>query len=220
MFKEYLKRTAVCVGGLALYSFGNVFCIKAGDVGTNAWNTLSIGISGAVGITFGTATFLISLAVIIIALIGRGKLGFGTLLNVLVIPVCSDIFLPLMSFVPAAPNLVIGVAYTLFAQIILSFATIFYMMGSLGCGPRDTLMIILGRKLPKVPVGLVKFIIECCVLVIGILLGAPFGLGTLLVMALQASMFQLACKICRYEPRNVAHEDFAATFRRIAGKVK
>ena len=92
------------------------------------------------------------------------------------------------------------------------------MTAGLGCGPRDTLMIIIGRKMPKAPIGTVKFCLEAAALLVGILMGAPFGLGTVLVMVLQASIFQLACKITRYEPRAVTHEDLVDTWRRISHK--
>ena len=49
---------------------------------------------------------------------------------------------------------------------------------------------------------------------VGVLLGAPFGIGSVLAMALQASIFQLVCKLVHYEPRNVVHEDFLDTWRR------
>ena len=55
-------------------------------------------------------------------------------------------------------------------------------------------------------------------LLAGLLLGAPFGLGTVLVMVLQASIFQLACKITRYEPRSVTHENILDTCRGLLGK--
>ena len=86
MYKQYLKRFALCVLGLALYGFGCVLGVKAGDAGTNAWSTLALGFGGKAGLSYGTATFLISLVIITIDLIGRGKLGFGTFLNLLLIP--------------------------------------------------------------------------------------------------------------------------------------
>ena len=38
---------------------------------------------------------------------------------------------------------------------------------------------------------------------------------TVLVMVLQASIFQFACQVTKIEPRNIPHEDFAATIRRL-----
>jgi len=215
MFIDYLKRLFICCLGLSLFALGNFFGVMSGSAGTNAWNTLALGMSGFSGMSFGTATFLVSLAIIILDIIGRGKLGIGTVLNVIIISAFSDVFLNIITFIPQAPNPVWGVIYTLLGQTIISFATILYMKAALGCGPRDTLMIIIGKKFPKAPIGIVKFGIEVAALLVGILLGAPFGLGTVLVMALQASIFQLACRICRYEPRNVVHEDFIDTFNRI-----
>lgn len=215
MVKEYLKRLFVCCLGLALYGLGNYFGVTAGAVGTNAWNTLAFGLSGVTGASFGLSVFLISLVIIAIDFLGKGKLGLGTLFNVILIPVFSDLFLSVLRAVPVPSGTAAGVVRTLVGQIIISFATILYMKPALGCGPRDTLMVLVGRVVPKMPIGAVKFVIELLALLSGVLLGAPFGIGTVLVLALQAALFQLACRICRYEPRDVTHEDFSDTARRI-----
>ena len=214
--KDYLHRIPICLAGLLLYGFGNVFSVAAGSAGTNAWNTLALGIGNKANLSFGTATFCISLAIVIIDLVGKGKLGIGTLLNMTVIPVCSEWFMELLSFVPTAPNAVVGACYTLFSQVIFAFATILYMFPGLGCGPRDTLMVLIGRKVPRLPIGSVKFCIELAALGLGVVLGAPFGIGSVLSMALQASIFQAACKLVRYEPRAVQHESLLDTWRRFA----
>ena len=62
------------------------------------------------------------------------------------------------------------------------------------------------------------YLILNIILVVGILLGAPFGIGTILVMALQAAIFQFVCRLCHYEPRDIVHEDFMDTYRRFTGK--
>lgn len=220
MMKAYIRRFLFCIASLALFALGNVFGVKAGMAGTNAWNTLSLGISGMTGMSFGTATLLISAVIIVIDLLGRGQLGFGTILNALLIPLFSDVFLALLGFVPAASGMVAGALYTLVGQAIISFATIFYMLPALGCGPRDTLMIIIGRRFPKAPIGVVKFALEAAALLVGFLMGAPFGLGTLLVMALQASIFQFACRATHYEPRSVTHENVLDTLKRLTGSAR
>lgn len=218
MFRDYCKRILICVLGLALFSLGNFFGVKAGVAGTNAWNTLALGISETAGVSFGTGNLLISLIIIAIDLFGRGKLGLGSILNALLIPVFSDVYLSVFSFVPAASNSLIGAFYTLLGQVVISFATIFYMTPALGCGPRDTLMIIIGKKFPRAPIGTVKFCLELAALLVGFLMGAAVGIGTILVMVLQASIFQLACKIARYEPRSITHEDLVDTWKRVSGK--
>ena len=155
---------------------------------------------------------------VVIDIIGRGKIGFGTLMNAVIISILADMMLNVFTFIPEAPNSIIGAIYTLCGQIVISFATILYMKPALGCGPRDTLMVIVGLKFPKLPIGTIKLGVEIAVLIVGIILGAPFGIGTVLVMTLQAFIFQVVCKICRYEPRDIVHENFADTYRRFMGK--
>ena len=217
MRKEYIRRFLLCALGLACFSVGNVFGVHAGSAGTNAWNTLALGISGTTSLSFGTVTLLISVLVIVIDIIFKGRIGFGTLMNALLISWFSDLLLGIFNFLPYAQNQFIGAALTIIGQTIISFSTILYMWPGLGCGPRDTLMVIIGKRFPKAPIGFIKFCMELVVLLIGVLLGAPFGLGTVLIMTLQATIFQFASRICHYDPRNFVHEDILDTIRRITG---
>ena len=132
MLKEYTKRFIYCGLSLMLYGFGSFLGVKAGAAGTNAWNTLSLGISEMTGVSFGTATLLISVVIVAIDFFGKGKLGFGTLLNALLIPLFSDLFLALFAFMPNASGAVAGALCTLAGQTIVSFATILYMLPALG----------------------------------------------------------------------------------------
>ncbi|MBR2540259.1 MAG: hypothetical protein IKE85_05455 [Mogibacterium sp.] len=218
MLKEYTKRLAICIGGLALFAVGTVFGVLAGSAGTNGWNTMALGLSNTTGMSFGTAVFCISAGILIIDFIGKGKLGIGTFLNAFLIAWLSDVFLKVMSFVPEPPNVAVGVLYTLFGQMIIAFSTVIYMSTALGAGPRDTLMVITSKALPRLPIGVVKFILEIGALIAGVLMGAPFGIGTVLVITLQASFFQFACQVTRFVPRDVRNEDLLDTWRRITGK--
>ena len=216
MIKEYSKRFFICVLGLACFSVGNVFGVHAGSAGTNAWNTLALGISGSTSLSFGTATLLLSVVIVLADFLFKGRIGFGTLMNAFLIAWFSDLLLGAFRFLPNAQNQFIGAVLTMIGQTIISFSTILYMSPGLGCGPRDTLMVIIGKRFPNAPIGAVKFGMELVVMLIGVLLGAPFGAGTVLIMALQASVFQFACRVCRYDPRKAVHEDLIDTVRRIA----
>ena len=65
----------------------------------------------------------------------------------------------------------------LLGQLSICIGSYFYIGASLGCGPRDALMVALGKRLPKVPIGIVRGVIEGTVLLIGWLLGAKVGIG-------------------------------------------
>ena len=213
MGKNYPKRLLLCITGLMLYGLGSFFGVIAGSAGTNAWSTLSLGLAGRLSVSYGTGNLIISILILGVDLLCKGKLGLGSVLNAFLVSMFSDFFINNLGFIPPAENMVLGVVYTLLGQTIIAFATIVYMLPALGCGPRDTLMVIIGRRFAKWPIGTVKFGMEIFVLVLGVVLGAPFGIGTVLVMALQASIFQLVCRICRYEIRDIEHEDLIDTYR-------
>lgn len=220
MLKEYTKRLTICILGLMLYALGNFFGVLAGSAGTNGWNTMALGLSNVTGISFGTGVFAISVAILIIDFVGKGKLGIGTFLNATLIAWLSDIFLKTLTFIPEPANTAVGVFYTLLGQMIIAFATVIYMKTALGAGPRDTLMVICSKAFPRLPVGLVKYILEMIALALGVLMGAPFGLGTVLVVALQATFFQFACFVTRFVPREVENEDIVDTWRRIRDGIR
>lgn len=220
MAREYFKRITICIAGLALYALGNFWGVIAGSAGTNGWNTMALGLSNVTGMTFGTSVLVISGAILVIDFLGKGKLGIGTFLNAFLVAMLSDVFLNILTFIPAPPNLFVGVVYTLLGQMILAFATVVYMKPALGAGPRDTLMVITGNLLPKVPVGVFKFALEIAALIAGMIMGAEFGIGTVLVIALQASFFQFACFVCKFEPRDVQNEDLYDTWNRIRRSVR
>lgn len=213
MGKNYPKRLLLCVTALMLYGLGSFFGVIAGAAGTNAWSTLSLGVAGKLGVSYGTANLGISILILGIDLLCKGKLGIASVLNALLVAMFSDFFLATFTFIPPAQNMAVGVVYTLLGQIIISFATVAYTLPALGCGPRDTLMVLIGRRFGRFPIGTVKFGMEMLVLLLGVLLGAPFGIGTVLVLALQAWIFQMVCRLCRYEIRDMEHEDLIDTYR-------
>lgn len=220
MVRDYARRLIICLLGLAMYALGTSFGVIAGRAGTNGWNTMALGLSNVTGIRFGMAVFSISLVIIIIDIIGKGKLGIGTVLNIFIVSSLSDVFLMLLAFIPEPPNVIVGTLYALLGQLIIAFATVVYMSPGLGAGPRDTLMVIVGKAFPRAPIGIIKFVIEIAALISGILMGADFGIGTVLVIALQASFFQFACRVCRFEPRSIVNEDLADTWKKIYNKNK
>ena len=75
------------------------------------------------------------------------------------------------------------------------------------CGPRDSLLVGLGKRMPKVPIGIVEVILWAVVLLIGWLLGGPVGIGTLLSTFGAGPVMQLVYNLIRFEPRELKHKD-------------
>ena len=97
-------------------------------------------------------------------------------------------------------------------QFIVSLATYFYISAGFGCGPRDSLMVALGKKFPQMPIGAIRGTIEAVVLVIGWLMGAKVGIGTVIAVFGMGFVLQFTFKILKFEIRTVKHESIFDTF--------
>ena len=93
-----------------------------------------------------------------------------------------------------------------------------YMRAAQGCGPRDSLLVGLGKRMPKLPIGLVEIILWSAVTLAGWLLGGPAGIGTLIGTFGAGAVMQLVYSILHFEPRDIIHMDVLETTRLLFGK--
>ena len=90
-------------------------------------------------------------------------------------------------------------------MFIMAYAQYLYMCAALCCGPNDSLLVALGKRMPKVPIGFVNIGIMAIVLVIGIFLGGPVGIGTVYSVAGIGVVQQLVFNLLHFEPRETVH---------------
>ena len=218
MASEYFKRWCVCMAGLLLCGTGSYCTVQASAIGIGAWETFQTGLSLSTGILYGNCTVMVSFAIILIDLLLKGKIGIGTLCNAVIIGKTVDFWHLTFDFLPLAQTLPVGLLYLVCGQLLNAFGSYLYMKPALGCGPRDTLMVILAKRFPKVNIGIVRFCMELCVFFVGVLLGAPYGWGTLFAMGITSFIMQAVFKLCKFRARDVQHENLADTYRRIRRK--
>ena len=217
--ENYLKRTTKVMFGLILYSVGLIFSIQA-NIGLAPWDAFGIGVSNLTGISYGNVSILTGLVILVYVVIVKEKIGIGTVLNTILIGVFMDILLTL-KIIPQMTSFFSGLLMMLAGQVIVSFASYFYISPGMGCGPRDTLMVALGKKFPNVPIGAIRGIIEGTVLIIGFLLGAKVGIGTVIAVFGISFIMQTTFKHLKFDIKAVVHEslfDTAKNFKVIFAK--
>ena len=196
--------------GLAIFAFGVHLSIKA-NIGLAPWDAFSMGLSFHTPLSYGTAHIAISCLIVAIDLLMKEKIGYGTILDALLVGVFVDLYAG-FNFVPRLENLPGGIAMMAVGLCIMSFGQYFYMSAAQGCGPRDTLFVALGRKFPRAPIGLVSMGLQGAVLLCGYLLGAPVGVGTVISAFGCGIAMQIVFRALRFEPRDVSHQGlFSAT---------
>lgn len=133
------------------------------------------------------------------------RFGLGTILNAVLIGFGVDV-LQYYHAVPLIENYWLGIIVMFLGQFSISLGTYFYISAGLGSGPRDSLMIGLKRRLPKVPIGMIRGLIEGSVLLAGWLLGAKVGLGTIIAAFGISTILQLTFNWLHFDAKSVQHE--------------
>lgn len=162
--------------GLVGYGTSLTFLVQS-SLGASSWNILAEGISLRTGLTFGWATNLTAVFVLLFWIPLRELPGLGTLLNVVLVGTFADVAAHL---VHAPTSLSQQFIYYFVGLLMSTFFDAVYLGARFGSGPRDGLMTGAVRASGK-PIWMVRTGIEVIVLTIGWTLGGLVGFGTLLI---------------------------------------
>ena len=168
-------RAAALLVGLSGYGFSMAVMVRAG-LGLDPWDVFHQGLARHTGMTIGTASAVVGVAVLLAWIPLRNRPGIGTIANVIVIAVTVDAGLWLL---PTPTSLPVRIAMMVGAVVLNAFSTVLYIGAALGPGPRDGLMTGLVVR-TGLSVRLVRTSIEASVLAVGWLLGGTVGVGTVL----------------------------------------
>jgi len=211
---SYVKRTIRLIFGLFLYALGIFLSIQA-NIGLAPWEAFSMGGSYLTHLSYGNIVVITGFIIIAIDYVLKEKIGFGTILNAILIGKFVDL-IQFFNLVPIMSNFWIGLLMLLLGQAIISIASYFYIGAALGCGPRDALMVALGKRMPKVPIGVIRGLIEGTVLIIGWLLGARVGIGTVISVFGIGLVLQFTFKIMRFDVKSIKHESLSDTVKKLS----
>ncbi len=177
--------------GLYLFGLGIAFQIRAA-IGLAPWDVFGRGLANITGLSFGLATVLASALILLLWIPLKQMPGLGTVFNALLIGPFVDLSL---RFVPDASTwgIVAQAGWYILGMAIIALGTGVYIGAKLGPGPRDGLMTGSVRKFQK-PVWIVRTVLEGGATLIGIALGGPIGLGTLLFVFGIGPMVQVSMR--------------------------
>ncbi|MBJ7433439.1 MAG: hypothetical protein JHC62_03235 [Microbacteriaceae bacterium] len=177
--------------GLYLFGLGIAFQIRA-TLGLAPWDVFGQGLANITGLSFGLATVLASALILLLWIPLKQKPGLGTIFNALLIGPFIDLSL---RFVPSAADWGIfgQIGWYVLGMAIIALGTGIYIGARLGPGPRDGLMTGSVKKFGK-PVWIVRTVLEGGATLIGLALGGPVGLGTLLFVIGIGPMVQVSMR--------------------------
>lgn len=185
--------------GLVLFGVGLWLGLVA-ELGVGPWDVLTGGLSQQLGMPFGRTAIGISVVVLLVGLAVRVRPGIGTLLNVVVIGAVIDLLFATALLADLGDRAVaVRLVVTLLGIACVAAGSALYLGAHLGPGPRDGLMVAIHTRTGW-RVGTARAVLEGAVLVVGVLLGGPVGVGTVLFAVAIGPAVEVAFRLFRQTP--------------------
>lgn len=212
--REIVRQWLRIVLGLLVFAFGVHLTIYA-NIGLAPWDCLGMGISYHTPLNYGLSMTLMGVVILLVDLALRERVGFGTIIDALLTGNFVQMFNDLNPL-PENRSVWLGILIMLSGFVFMALGMLIYMKAAQGCGPRDSLLVGLGKRLPRLPIGVVEIILWSAVVLIGWLLGGPVGIGTLISTFGAGAVMQLIYGALHFEPRDIRHRDVFEVIRILA----
>ena len=216
--KGILLNMLLAAGSLFVNGFGIYLTIQA-NLGAAPWDVLSLGLSKTLGILYGTASVAVSLTILGIDVLMKEPIGIAMFIDAIVVGKSVDFF-NWLGLVPPCRSLLTGIPCLFAGLVILAYTQYTYMLAALGCGPRDTLLVGLKKRLRRVPIGAVSIGLLGSATLIGWLLGGPVGIGTLICAFAAGPIMHFAFWTVRFDATQVSHQQLPESLRVILDRAK
>lgn len=200
------------VTGLTTFSFG-IYLTLCASIGLAPWDVLVTGLCNHIPLIYGNVALIICGIVLTIDLIMGEKLGLGTVIDALIVGKIVDLF-NWLDWIGVSDTLWLSVVLLLLGIVCMSVGQWLHIGTALGCGPRDALLMGLGKRFPRVKIGTVNAGLLLCVFTVGWLLGGQVGIGTVISVVLTGPIMNLVFGLVKFEPRHVEHETITETLRK------
>ena len=185
-------RLALLVGGCLALGIG-VAMLLAADLGSDGYSTLVNGVSIGGSIPFLASNIAISLGFLVLAATRRLWPGLGTLVQIVVVGFTVSWLLPVLD----TPGTVLGQALLLAAAFpVLATGIAAYLGSHLGAGPAEAAALAWD---PPVPFRWSDSVVQGLGALVGWLLGATVGPGTLAVIFLLGPAVDLIGRLLRLD---------------------
>jgi len=179
--------------GFLLFGLSIDMMVQA-NLGLSSWDVLHMALTYHLPISLGEASVGVAFVVVLVDVILREPLGWGTIMNMLFIGAWVDVLKP---FVPGVSSVLwVQVVYLMLGTLVMGFGTAIYIGVDAGAGPRDSLMLALSR-IGKLSLRWSRTLLESATVLVGWLLGGPFWVGTIISAIAIGPSVQFAFRILK-----------------------
>lgn len=206
-----LAFVSLFVNGLGVY-----LTIHA-NIGASPWDVLNLGLSKTFNIMYGNASIAVSLSILVIDVLMKEPIGIAMIIDALTVGKAVDFF-NWLNIVPTPKTIIGSVVMMFIGLVIIAYTQYTYMAASLGCGPRDTLVVGLSKRITKFPIGAVSIAILSMATLVGFILGGQVGIGTLICAFCAGPIMQFAFESVHFDATGIKHQNIKESLNAILGK--
>ncbi len=171
-------KLAFSVLGIALISLGITIC-NMGNVGTDPFTAMNMGIAEALGLPFGTFQVFVNLAILVVVFtLDSSQLGIGTVVNMVAVGYLIEFFTWVLSPLPLIGGLLGGAIHLVVGTLVFTLGISLYMKTRMGVSPIDAIAPIAAKHTP-LPFAACRVIQDVLVMGVALLVGGPVGVFTI-----------------------------------------
>lgn len=182
-FKMLLLKLTVVFSGTALMGVGIILFVLSGQ-GIDPLSTMLAGFTEHLPIELGTLISVFNVSVLgVVALIDRRYVGVGSLINAAFVGVFMNSWMDFFAPLSQLPQFIL----VALAILLFTLGIAIYMSANYGLGPVEAMMNVIADYTP-LDISKSRTLLDISYIVIGILLGATYGYGTILSAILISPM--------------------------------
>lgn len=169
--KQFFLRITLMLTGILLISIC-VACYRLSAFGVDAFTGMNLGISGFIGLSFGTWQLIANMLILIIVFFTvRHCIGLGTLVNMVCVGYVADFLCWLVNDVIVLDMTIpLRILALLIGTLFASFGVACYMKADMGISPYDSVALILVEITKgRIPFAAARVASDITALTIGVL---------------------------------------------------
>lgn len=176
---EFIKRLVILFIGLTIAHLGVTFFLLS-NLGSDPFNVLIQGIANLLPLTHGTCHQIVCFLIVgILLVIARSYIKTGTFICMFFGGPIIDFFTYLLGgIINDSSSMIIRYVSLVLGCFILAFGMTIVIKSEAGTGPNDLVGVVLSDKTKK-PFGICRVIVDFSFVIIGVILGGVFGIGTI-----------------------------------------
>ncbi|SYW09139.1 conserved membrane hypothetical protein [Oenococcus oeni] len=180
-YLEIFLKVVLSFIGIAILSAGASFCRISG-FGLDPFTSVNLGIANHLGISLGTYQLTINFVILIFVFwLDKGKIGIGTVLNMVGVGFLIDIFTKLfINLWGKESSTWMSLGYLIIGLILFTLGSSLYMSTDMGVAPYDAIAPI-ATKITHLKYKVCRVTQDISFIIVGFFIGGSVGLASIII---------------------------------------